>query len=298
VPSEPILRALARSPWEARATITVLVGAVLLSGFALAGAEVGDLLTDPRVWPERPWTLLTSVLLHASPMHLLFNVLMGWQLGRAVEAIWGTPRTALLLLFLAAGSNAAQWALSGPSLGLSGVVYGLFGLLWAADRWQVDKGGILNPGTANLLWGWMVLCIVLTEAQVMQIANVAHVSGAALGVALGWSTSGPRDARGWRWFLFPLLTVLFVAAGLFGRPWLNHSESRAVELFGQGVRLGEDGRLEEALAAFTRSTELRPSLAESWWNRGVMLQRLGRRGEAEASFEEARALGYAPPGEG
>ena len=71
-----------------------------------------------------------------------------------------------------------------------------------------------------------------------------------------------------------------------------------MELFGQGVRLEEDGLLEEALEAFTRSTELRPSLAESWWNRGVMLQRLGRRADADASFEEARALGYAPPGEG
>jgi len=297
VPSEPILRALGRPPGEARATITVLVVATLLSGFALAGADVTDLVTDPRVWPRRPWTLLSSVLLHATPMHLLFNVLMGWQLGRAVEAIWGTPRTALLILFLAAGSNAAQWALSGPSLGLSGVVYGLFGLLWAADRWQRDKAGILNPGTSNLLWGWMVLCIVLTEAQVMQIANVAHVSGAALGVALGWSLAGPRDARGWRWFLFPGLTAACIVAGLFGRPWLNQSESRAIELFGEGVRLEEAGALEEALAAFERSTELRPSLAESWWNRGVLLQRLGRHDEAEASFQEARALGYDPPGD-
>ena len=116
-------------------------------------------------------------------------------------------------------------------------------------------------------------------------------------VRLARAFSLRRDARGWRWLLFPGLTAACIVAGLFGRPWLNHSESRAIELFGEGVRLEEAGALEEALAAFERSTELRPSLAESWWNRGVLLQRLGRHDEAEASIQEARAHGYDPPGE-
>lgn len=277
---------------EARATLTLLVVSALLSGFAFSGADLEDLLTRPEVWPARPWTLLSSALLHGSPMHLIFNLLMGWQLGRVVEAIWGTGRTAFLLLFLLAGSNAAQWALSGPSIGLSGVVYGLFGLLWAADRWQEDKRGILNPGTANLLWGWMVFCILLTELGAMQIANVAHVSGALLGVSLGWSLAGDRSRRGWRWFLFPTLTISMVAAGLFGRPLLNRSESRAVELFQRGVAAEQAGDLDGALQAFQEASELAPSLPEPWWNQGVVHQRRGETEQAEAAFQRARDLGY------
>lgn len=294
MPSEPVLRALARPAQDARAVLTLMVLSGVLSTFELLGSDLGDLLTDPLRWPARPWTLVTSALIHGHLLHLFFNLMLLWQLGRLVELIWGTLRTALFLLCLLAGTSAAQWALSGPSIGLSGVVYGLFGLLWAVDRWQEDKQGLMPPSTANLLWGWLVLCIVLTEAGLLRVANVAHASGALLGASLGWSLSRPRDQRGWRWFLFPALVLLMTLAGLFGRPLLNRSESRALELFGQGLRFEEQAEIERALAAFEQAAKIDPSFAEAWFNQGVMQNRLGRPLDAEASFRRAEELGFQP----
>ncbi len=295
--SDPILRALNRHPLDARATITLIVLGGTLSLMAFQGADLEVLLLDERAWKQRPWTVLTSVLFHGNAMHLGFNLLVLWQLGRVVEAIWGTWRTVLFLLFLAAGSNSAQWALSGPSVGLSGVVYGLFGLLWAASRWHPDKLGLLNPSVTRMLVGWFFLCIVLTETGTLRVANVAHGSGALLGAALGWSLSGPRDRRGWRWLLFPGMTLLFVLAGQFGRPYLNFTESRAREIFAIGYNQEIAGQNQAALESFIEAIQILPDFEEAWWNRGVCLQKLGRSEEAEECCQRSRELGHKAEGE-
>ena len=292
VVSPPVLRALGRHPFDARATITLMVLGGVLSVLAFSGADLDVLLLDERTWKLLPWTLPTSVLLHGNAMHLGFNLLVLWQLGRVVEAIWGTWRTVLFFLFLAIGSQSAQWALSGPAVGLSGVVYGLFGLLWAASRWHEDQLGLLNPSVTRMLVGWFFLCILLTEMGTLRIANTAHGAGAILGAALGWSLSGPRDRRGWKWFLFPALTLLFVLAGQFGRPYLNFSPSRAREVFAIGYAQEQAGQDQAALESFMEATSILPKFEEAWWNQGVCLQKLGFRDEAEACFKRSKELGH------
>lgn len=295
--SDPILRALARHPLDARAVITLMVLGGTLSLMAFSGADFDALVLDEKTWQTRPWSVATSVLLHGNAMHLGFNLLVLWQLGRIVEAIWGTWRTTLFLLFLAVGSNSAQWALGGGAIGLSGVVYGLFGLLWAASRWHTDKLGLLNPSVTRMLVGWFFLCILLTESGTLRIANVAHGSGALLGAALGWSLSGARDRRGWRWLLFPGLTLLFTLAGQYGRPYLNFSPSRAREVFAIGYAQEQADENRAALASFINATRILPDFEEAWWNQGVCLQKLGRREEAEVCFQRSRELGHRGEGE-
>jgi membrane associated rhomboid family serine protease len=286
------LRALDRHPSDARAIITLIVLGTTLSLMAFNGADLDALVLHERTWHLRPWSVATATLLHGSAMHLGFNMMVLWQLGRVVEAIWGTWRTTVFLLFLAVGSNSAQWALGGGAIGLSGVVYGLFGLLWAASRWHPDKQGLLNPSVTRMLVGWFFLCILLTETGTLRIANVAHGSGALLGAALGWSLSGPRDRRGWRWLLFPALTLLFTLAGQFGRPYLNYSPSRAREVFAIGYTQEQAGDDQAALASFREATRILADFEEAWWNQGVCLQGLGRMDEAETAFQRARNLGY------
>ena len=48
----------------------------------------------------------------------------------------------------------------------------------------------------------------------------------------------------------------------------------------RGIPCRRLGRTEEALAAFTRATELRPDFAESHFKLGLTLRKLGRTDEA------------------
>ena len=153
---------------------------------------------------QRVFGLLAVTLVHSrsSPMHIVFNLLAFSVLGRLIEMMYGSLRLVLLLIALAWVSSAAQLLFAGIGIGLSGVVYGIFGfMLGAAPRnpflwWFVKKN-------ATMLIGWAVLCVVLTEVHVMQIANAAHFGGLFYGAIIGLIYGLPRFR-----YAFLVLTIL------------------------------------------------------------------------------------------
>ena len=72
------------------------------------------------------------------------------------------------------------------------------------------------------------------------------------------------------------------------------AQERAVvsadELNQAGIRLAQQGRLEEALLSFRRALQIQPGLAQSHNNLGIALQDQGRLEEAVASYRRALAL--------
>jgi membrane associated rhomboid family serine protease len=142
---------------------------------------------------QRVFGLLAVTLVHSrlSPMHIVFNLLAFSVLGRLIEMMYGPLRLVLLLIGLAFVSSAAQLLFAGIGIGLSGVVYGIFGfMLGAAPRnpylwWFVKKN-------AAMLIGWAVLAVVLTQMHVMQIANYAHFGGLIYGAIIGLIYGLPR----------------------------------------------------------------------------------------------------------
>ncbi len=64
----------------------------------------------------------------------------------------------------------------------------------------------------------------------------------------------------------------------------------AEEWVKKGIELGELGRLEEALEAYNKATELDPQLAEAWYNKGVALDELGRLEEALEAYNKATEI--------
>jgi tetratricopeptide (TPR) repeat protein len=60
--------------------------------------------------------------------------------------------------------------------------------------------------------------------------------------------------------------------------------------FNKGVVLGRMGRYDEELASFERALELQPDDADTWGNKGVVLGGMGRYEEALASFERSLQL--------
>lgn len=83
------------------------------------------------------WRVVTSGFLHGSPIHLLFNMLILFQLGSAVEARLGRARyLGLYLLSLVGGSIGAMLAQAPTqaALGASGAVFGLMGAIVVMSR--------------------------------------------------------------------------------------------------------------------------------------------------------------------
>ena len=139
------------------------------------------------------WRLVTPIFLHFGWLHIAFNCLWLWELGRRCEAVLGSGNTLGLILVIAVISNACQYLYGGYGLfgGLSGVVYGLLGFTWVAPllqpRWRIQP----MSGIMLFMVGWLLLGVfgVIEAVGLGAIANAAHiaglVSGGVLGVAFG-----------------------------------------------------------------------------------------------------------------
>jgi membrane associated rhomboid family serine protease len=93
--------------------------------------------------------------------------------------VLGPIRTAGLILLFALASSALEFDFSAGGIGLSCVGYGLFGLLWIlSSRDERFRDTVAKP-TIQLFVVWFFVCIGLTLAKVMPVANIAHGGAAA-----------------------------------------------------------------------------------------------------------------------
>ena len=94
------------------------------------------------------------------------------------------------MLVAAILSNTTQYVVSGGNfIGMSGVVYGVFGYAWIRGRLDPGSGYALSSGTVSTLLLWMAFGF----AGFMHMANWAHLGGLAVGGAWGFlSAKGQR----------------------------------------------------------------------------------------------------------
>lgn len=135
------------------------------------------------------WRLLTPALLHFGMLHIVFNALWIWEFGRRIEALAGHGNFLLIVLATAIGANVGQYLWRPDSLfgGLSGVVYGLLGYLWIRHRLAPHPLSQLTPGILPLMLVWLLLCLLGVVDWFIRggVANGAHVTGLAIGIAFG-----------------------------------------------------------------------------------------------------------------
>lgn len=148
----------------------------------------GDLIQFEEIGNQY-WRLITPVFLHFGWLHIVFNSLWLWELGRSVERVMGGFNTFMLFIVIALVSNASQYLFGGPGLfgGMSGVVYGLLGFAWVAPMLQ--RNWLIQPSPAIMLFmvGWLVACLAgLVETLGFgKVANAAHLGGLLSGALLG-----------------------------------------------------------------------------------------------------------------
>jgi GlpG protein len=140
------------------------------------------------------WRVVTPIFLHFGPLHLLFNMLWLHSLGGAIEMRRGSVRFGLLILFLAAVSNTAQYWWNGPTFGgMSGVVFGLFGYVWIKSSYDPGAGLYIDRGNVIMMLFWLGLCMT---GLIGRIANAAHLVGLLGGVAVAFAPLALRRFRG------------------------------------------------------------------------------------------------------
>lgn len=160
-------------------------------------------------WYLRPWSPITSTFAHSLQGigHLAVNGLMLYFIGPTVERVLGTKR--YVTLFLTAGAIAgiaqvhlthAMTDLPGLALGASGAIMAILGVLV-----------ILFPKDQILIWGivpapmWLVgvgyiaLDVLGVFNPYDRVGNIAHLTGVAIGLAIGWKERTRLKERGMQW---------------------------------------------------------------------------------------------------
>ncbi len=173
-------------------TLSIILCGVLgyLLVFFNAVGPVNALLFAPLSYLMKSgefWRLYSPVFLHFSVMHIVFNALWIWEVGKRLEPFMGKAHYFGVFIFCALVSNIFQYVFSGQVMfgGLSGVVYGYFGCNFVLyRRWPAPRL-MLPPAIYAFMLVWLIIGFVgLIDFFIAgQVANWAHLGGLLAGLA-------------------------------------------------------------------------------------------------------------------
>jgi membrane associated rhomboid family serine protease len=173
-------------------------GRAIIDGHLYGGVAGGD-------W----WRLLTSAFLHASLIHIAFNMLALWWLGAPVELALGRAR--YIGLYLVSGLAGAAGALvaspNAITVGASGAIFGLLGAGLILE-WQATGSPVGN----------YLMLIVINLAISFAVPNISvggHIGGLIGGIlcTLAFTKFGRAHAAYSRLSPIGAVTLAVVAAG-------------------------------------------------------------------------------------
>ena len=227
--------------------------------------------------------LLTSAFPHGDFLHIAFNLSWIWMFGRVLEENVSKGFWLLLFVTCAVFASATELAWSDQlGIGLSGVVYGLFGFIWFTRHRYPAFHAVINQQTALWLTGWLVFCIVMTKTGTMNVANGAHFGGLVAGSVIGLCARKSRWSATAVCVVFLGLSIGSVAYA----PWSpSYHALAAVEAFRRG---DYDAARERASAV------VKMDGGQSAWASALLADinaRQGRYLAAKEDFERGAATG-------
>ena len=170
---------------------------------------------------QEPWRFVTAVFLHGSLMHIAFNMWVLMDIGPQVEELYGTGRYLFLYVVTGIGGYVLSSAFGNFSVGGSGALLGLVGVMLAitvgskSASMQMLRGQLIR---------WLIYIAILGFV-VRGVDNYAHVGGLATGFLLGriMADRPPADtserkranAMGWAAAILVLACFAMAARGVF-----------------------------------------------------------------------------------
>jgi rhomboid protease GluP len=128
------------------------------------------------------WRLVTAMFLHVDLLHIGMNMWCLVDLGPQVESLFST--TKFIALYLVTGVAgfllSLWWSPNGYSVGASGAITGLIGILIGVSFHH----GHLGREYRSQLWRWVIYLAIF--GIFFRVDNAAHFGGLACGVALGY----------------------------------------------------------------------------------------------------------------
>ena len=173
----------------------------------------------PSIYQGHEWyRLVTAMFLHGGLIHIGFNMMVFLDLGPIVEEVYGSARYLFLYVTMGVASFVVSSLAGHFSLGASGAILGLVGLMIAITT---RRGGTYMRELRSRLISWVVTIFVMGLLFTgMRTDNWAHAGGLAAGFLLGkvfidrQPLNGPEKTRayalGWLAGAVILTSIVFM----------------------------------------------------------------------------------------
>ncbi|MGA7461421.1 MAG: rhomboid family intramembrane serine protease [Candidatus Korobacteraceae bacterium] len=251
--------------------------------------DISPLFATAMIRRGELWRLVTSILPHHDILHLGFNVYWFWIFGSVVERVYGHLKTAALIVLFALGSSAMEFAFALGGIGLSGVVYGLFGLLWVLSPRDERFHDVVDRRTVQLFVLWFAFCVFTTLAHILPVANIAHGAGAALGILVGFAITAP-DRRTLAATGIAVILCVGLWGSTLGRPRINLSGKAGYQEGTWGYDALMANRNQEAVRWLEDAARYQPKEDIYWYDLGIAYERLDNKKAAQTAYQRAHQL--------
>lgn len=162
-----------------------------------AGGQWWPLALNENQW----WRCITYAYVHGGLIHLLFNMVVLYQVGGHLEQ--EIPRLGYIGIYtLAVVAATVAGLLWHPRIVVVGASGGLFGLLGFAVGYYHRVGGRAALDLRDFMLKWALLALVI--GFFIGADNAAHLGGAVTGILCG--LAWPQQ-RVYRQYIMPLITL-------------------------------------------------------------------------------------------
>ncbi|MEA1885199.1 MAG: rhomboid family intramembrane serine protease [Thermotogota bacterium] len=198
--------------------VMYLLTVILGSGNIWNGGSTGTLIQfgaqyGPLVASGEWYRLITANFLHGGLMHIFFNSYALFYFGIVVEKIYSSQKFIFIYLISGVVGNLLTQVFytNVPSVGASGAIFGLVGLMFSAGISGNMRGRLSGfSGTALLP---MILINLFLGFTVPGINNIAHIGGLGTGFLLGFLISPNPEFRIWQkklWLTLKYLCIILI----------------------------------------------------------------------------------------
>ena len=172
------------------ASLSAMSGALNRFGYIDPTSLEGQLALHSLLVAHGGYYRLLSVVLVHDPsdiLHLLFNMYALWYAGQLVERMYGSWTMLVFYCGCGIAASAASYAFGpgGWSVGASGAIFGLFGIVLVGTRFHHTILDAQSRAVASQIGILIVLNLAIGFSGVLNVDNYAHVGGLVAGLWLG-----------------------------------------------------------------------------------------------------------------